>query len=74
LAKILLGRLPSIMILDEPTQNLDVENKSRLFDMIKEIAGSLDQVIVVTHDEEIIEKADKIIRVTIENGVSRVYT
>ncbi|HWQ16412.1 MAG TPA: SMC family ATPase [Sulfolobales archaeon] len=74
LAKILLGRLPSIMILDEPTQNLDVENKSRLFDMIKEIAGSLDQVIVVTHDEEIIEKADKIIRVAIEDGVSRVYT
>ncbi|MEM2204493.1 MAG: AAA family ATPase, partial [Sulfolobales archaeon] len=74
LAKILLGRLPSIMILDEPTQNLDVENKSRLFDMIKEIAGSLDQVIVVTHDEEIIEKADKIVRVAIENGVSKVYT
>lgn len=74
LAKILLGRLPSIMILDEPTQNLDVENKSRLFDMIREITGILEQVIVVTHDEEIIERADKIIRVAIEDGVSRVYT
>ncbi len=71
LAKLLLGRLPSVMILDEPTQNLDVENKSRLFDIVREIAGFLDQVIVVTHDEEIMEKADRIVRVEIENGASR---
>lgn len=72
LAKILLGRLPGVMILDEPTQNLDAENKARLFDIIKAIAGVMRQVIIVTHDEEIIQRADRVIRVYNENGVSRV--
>ncbi|MEM4971091.1 MAG: SMC family ATPase, partial [Sulfolobales archaeon] len=70
LAKTLLGRLPGVMILDEPTQNLDVENKARLFEMVREIAGMLEQVIVVTHDEEIIGRADNIVRVYNEGGVS----
>jgi len=72
LAKILLGRLPGVMILDEPTQNLDAENKARLFEIIKAIAGVIRQVIIVTHDEEIIQKADRVIRVYNENGMSRV--
>jgi exonuclease SbcC len=62
------------MILDEPTQNLDAENKARLFEMVREIAGLLEQVIVVTHDEEIIEKADNIVRVHNESGISVVET
>jgi exonuclease SbcC len=74
LAKTLLGRLPGLMILDEPTQNLDAENKARLFEMVREIAGLLEQVIVVTHDEEIIEKADNIVRVHNESGISVVET
>jgi ATPase involved in DNA repair len=74
LAKTLLGRLPGLMILDEPTQNLDAENKARLFEMVKEIAGMLEQVIVVTHDEEIIGRADNIVRVYNEGGVSVVET
>lgn len=72
LAKILLGRLPGVMILDEPTQNLDAENKARLFEIIKNIAGVMRQVIVVTHDEEIIKKANRVVRVYNEDGVSRV--
>jgi exonuclease SbcC len=72
LAKTLLGRLPGLMILDEPTQNLDVKNKARLFEIVRDIAGILEQVIVVTHDEEIIEKADNIIRVRNVDGESRV--
>jgi exonuclease SbcC len=74
LAKTLLGRLPGLMILDEPTQNLDAENKARLFEMVREIAGLLEQVIVVTHDEEIMEKADNIVRVHNESGISIVET
>jgi exonuclease SbcC len=72
LAKTLLGRLPGLMILDEPTQNLDVKNKARLFEIVRDIAGILEQVIVVTHDEEIIEKADNIIRIRNVDGESRV--
>ena len=72
LAKVLTGRIPRFMILDEPTQNLDQETRSVIFDIIKRIAGGMDQVIVVTHDEEIIERADHVIRVQNINGVSRV--
>jgi len=73
LAKILTGRIPRFMILDEPTQNLDTDMRRMIFDIIKRIAGGMDQVIVVTHDEEIIEKADHLIRVVNEGGISRVY-
>lgn len=72
LARILVGRIPSLMILDEPTQNLDEQNKSRVFEIIREVAGQLRQVIVVTHDEEVEEKADLVYLVEKENGVSKV--
>ncbi|MEM1610948.1 MAG: SMC family ATPase [Sulfolobales archaeon] len=72
LAKILMGRIPRFMILDEPTQNLDQETRSTIFDTIKRIAGGMDQVILVTHDQEIEQKADHVIKVQNINGVSKV--
>lgn len=72
LAKVLTGRIPRLMILDEPTQNLDSEVRLMIFDIIKRIAGTMDQIIVVTHDEDIVDKADRVIRVTNSGGVSEV--
>jgi len=72
LAKVLTGRIPRFMILDEPTQNLDKDMRVMIFDIIKTISGGMDQVIVVTHDEDIIEKADHVIKVVNDGGISRV--
>jgi len=41
---------PDILILDEPTASLDVENKNKIFDFIKEYTSSGKTVITVNHD------------------------
>ncbi len=72
LARVVMGRVPSILILDEPTQNLDEENKRMIFNAIKEVSGRLDQVIVVTHDEEVEDIADHVLYVYKVGDQSRV--
>ncbi len=63
LAYAVMGRLPGFFILDEPTAHLDAERREILFDLIKKISQTLPQVIVATHDIEVIEKADRVIEV-----------
>lgn len=49
------------MILDEPTNNLDIEKKKLLAEYIGEILDILDQSIIVTHDDTFREMAEQII-------------
>ena len=49
------------MILDEPTNNLDIEKRKLLSEYIGEILKDLDQTIVVTHDDTFREMAERII-------------
>ena len=49
-----LGMDSDVLILDEPTGNLDKENAVKLFDQLKEISKEK-IVIVVTHDRELAE-------------------
>ncbi|MCS7128831.1 MAG: SMC family ATPase [Desulfurococcaceae archaeon] len=72
LAEMLMERAPTTIILDEPTTYLDEENKEKLFKVLKNVANNLRQVIVVTHDEKIMEIADKVFLVENEGGVSYV--
>jgi len=72
LAYAVLGRMPSFFILDEPTAHLDEERRRGLFDMIKRISGRLPQVIVVTHDREVIEIADYVYEVFKEGSRSHI--
>jgi len=62
----------SLLILDEPTPYLDEERRRRLVDIMQRYLRKIPQVIVVSHDEELKDAADKVIRVTLENGVSKV--
>lgn len=50
---------PYILILDEPTASLDKNNKKVVIEFLKEYAKSHHMVIVVSHDEELIQNADK---------------
>ncbi len=64
LAKLAGSRI-GVMILDEPTTNLDEERRRELIEIIKYgLTGSgLQQLIVITHDRELEEAADTIIEV-----------
>ncbi|NJE43313.1 DNA double-strand break repair ATPase Rad50 [Thermococcus sp. GR6] len=62
----------SLLILDEPTPYLDDERRRRLVDIMQRYLRKIPQVIVVSHDEELKDAADRVIRVSLENGVSSV--
>ena len=55
---------PEIVFADEPTGNLDSKTSKEVMDLIKEIAKTNHQTIVmVTHDRRLAEYADKIIHI-----------
>jgi len=72
LASMLVRKPLSILVLDEPTEYLDENSRRHVFEVISRIAGRVDQVIVVTHDAEVEEIADRIIRVSKAGDWSRV--
>lgn len=58
---------PTIILLDEPTGNLDSQNSEEVMDLLKISQRRYNQTIVmVTHDAMMANKADRII--TIEDG------
>jgi len=53
---------PSIILADEPTGNLDSKTSEEIMNLFKEIHALGNTVIVVTHEEEIAQRAKRIIR------------
>lgn len=70
LAKALSSKEIELLILDEPTANLDVDRRRELVRVLRELTDDVPQVIVVTHDPEIAETADQVYRVKKVSGVS----
>lgn len=60
-ARALVNR-PSIILADEPTGNLDTKTSLEIMKLIKDIHTAGNTVIVVTHEEQIAEQAERIIR------------
>jgi ATPase subunit of ABC transporter with duplicated ATPase domains len=56
----LLLRRPDVLLLDEPTNNLDVFARRRLYDTVAAWAGGSRIMIMVSHDRELLELADRI--------------
>ncbi len=63
------GKIP-MLILDEPTPFLDEERRRKLVDITTDYLRRIPQVIVVSHDEELKDAADKVINVDYRGGVS----
>ena len=61
-----------LLILDEPTPFLDEERRKKLIEIISNQLRKIPQVILVSHDEELKDAADYVIRVTNVGGKSRV--
>lgn len=54
LAKAFMGKsLPEVVVLDEPTNNLDLNSQKLLFDALREFRGS---IVIVCHDKDFVER------------------
>ena len=54
---------PDILLCDEPTGNLDTKTGSQIMDMLADLNHQGRTVIIVTHDQMIGERAQRIIRI-----------
>lgn len=57
---------PSLLLADEPTGNLDETNETLVMDIFTQLHAKGSTIIVVTHDPEVAEKADRMI--VLEHG------
>ncbi len=53
---------PSLVLADEPTGNLDAENSKVILDRLKDFAQQGGAVLLVTHDDQAAEAADRVIQ------------
>lgn len=60
---------PHILILDEPTNNLDLESIDALADALSTFQGG---VVVVTHDERLIRATDCVLYVVEDNSIEEI--
>ncbi len=61
---------PPIILADEPTANLDTENKKRVIELLEKAHRLGKTVIVATHDEKLVSTASRIVYIV--DGVLKV--
>lgn len=62
LARALVTR-PALMLCDEPTGSLDSERSREVINLLKGLTGESQATIIVTHDLEVAQQCDRIIRI-----------
>lgn len=55
-----LANNPDIILADEPTGNLDIQNEKKVFDILKKLSQNGKCIVVVSHSNEVINYADHI--------------
>jgi putative ABC transport system ATP-binding protein len=50
---------PPLLLIDEPTGNLDVKTSQKIIEILRDLKANGKTVIVATHDERILELADQ---------------
>ncbi len=58
-----IAQAPPIILADEPTGNLDSHSTAEIMGILKQLHGEGRTVIIITHDNEIAEQADRVIRI-----------
>jgi ABC-type lipoprotein export system ATPase subunit len=62
IARALLGT-PKLLLCDEPTGNLDTKNSESVLSLFEELARDGLTFVVITHDEDVAERAKRIVRI-----------
>jgi putative ABC transport system ATP-binding protein len=52
-----------LILADEPTGSLDSVNKEVVFKILKKMQSQGKTIVIVSHDEELVERADRIINI-----------
>jgi ABC-type lipoprotein export system ATPase subunit len=50
---------PAVLLADEPTGNLDAKTGGQIIDVLRQLHGDGQAIVMVTHDEEIAAAADR---------------
>lgn len=58
-----IAHAPNVLYADEPTANLDKESSLTVMNIFKELHAAGQTIIMVTHEEEFAQYADRIIRI-----------
>ena len=58
-----IAQAPPIILADEPTGNLDSNSTSEIMQILRELHSEGRTVILITHDNEIAEQADRVIKI-----------
>jgi putative ABC transport system ATP-binding protein len=53
---------PDVLLVDEPTAELDEENRDRAVGLLRDAADRGAAVVVATHDPEVVELCDRVVR------------
>lgn len=54
---------PPIILADEPTGNLDSKSTIEIMNILKDLHKSGRTVIIITHDDEIANQVDRVVRI-----------
>ena len=71
IAKVIEDTKTDLLILDEPTIHLDEDRRGQLVEILSE-ANIAPQMIVITHDSELLGISNNIITISKDNGISTV--
>ncbi|MEV4580826.1 ABC transporter ATP-binding protein [Nonomuraea jabiensis] len=63
IARALMGE-PSLLLCDEPTGNLDSRNTESVLGLFDELRGQGMTIVVITHEQEVSERAGRRVRIT----------
>lgn len=59
-----IAQAPPIILADEPTGNLDSNSTKEIMQILRELHGEGRTVILITHDNEIAQQADRVIKIS----------
>ena len=54
---------PELILADEPTGNLDSKSTIEIMNILKDLHESGRTVIIITHDDEIANQVDRVVRI-----------
>lgn len=67
---------PPLILADEPTGNLDTKAGAKVFEIIRALHAEGNTIVLITHDEGLARKAQRIVRITdgkIDDGEREVF-